>query len=408
MRKIANLTLIALFCCVMGVFAQQSDNLIGVFSNKDLAIQLNGENGNYAGKAMMNGMTFPVTIQSPDGQSIQGSYAYQGYNFPIYGTLEGNTMNLVIDGFTFTLQRQTSARSEAQPAAPGSASSQSQTTTINGAEIGDPLLGFKFIPPAGWIVQKNDAGYVLASNSEQGFILITLHQYSSVDAMKKGAAAGLADDNGTMLQMKGIVQQFGATGIEASFAGQVQWQQAKAYAIGLLSSFGGGVTIMVAAEAASYSQNHENYIRSIAKSVKFFKPETPSVVNEWKQKLSNCRLTYLWSYYSGGGTDGAYVGGSQKTVIDLCAKGNFRYFDDSQVAADGGSASGYSGGSDNGDGAWEISNQGREPVLRLKFHDGKVLEYILSLQDSKTFLNDKRFFRTYSDDEKAEYRPQCW
>ncbi len=391
-----------------GLMAQQFASLAGTFSNENLTIHLNGENGNYTGKILMNDMTFPVAIQSPDGKSIQGSYSYQGSNFPIYRALAGNNMNLIIDGFSFTLQRQTSAPVASQPVTQTASASSAPKQKANSDEVGDPYFGFKFVPPSGWIAQKTDVGYVLGSNSEQGIILIIPHQYQNLDAMKSAAAEGLADENGTQLQMKGSAKPFGVNGIEVSFEGLVQWQQAKAHAIGLLSAFGGGVTIIVATESASFGQIYENHARLIAKSVKFFKPETPSVVNEWKQKLSNCRLTYLWSYYSGGGTDGSYVGGSQKTVIDLCAKGKFRYFDDSQVAADGGGASGYSGGSDNGDGVWEISNQGREPVLRLKFHNGKVLEYILSLQDSKTFLNDKRFFRTYSDDQNADYRPQCW
>lgn len=390
------------------LMAQQFPSLAGTFSNENLTIQLNGENDNYTGKIVMKDMTFPVAIQSPDGKSIQGSYSYQGSNFPIYGTLAGNTMNLIIDGFSFTLQRKISSPVAAQPVAQTSSASPKAHQKLSGNEVGDPYFGFNFIPASGWIAQKTDAGYVLGSNSEKGIILIIPHQYHNLDAMKSAAAEGLADENGTQLQMKGSTKQFGANGIEVSFEGLVQWQQAKAHAIGLLSPFGGGVTIIVAAESASFGPIYENHARSIANSVKFFKPETPSAVNEWKQKLNNSRLTYLWSYYSGGGMDGSYVGGSQKTVIDLCANGNFRYFDDSQMGVDGGGASGYSGGSSNSDGTWEISNQGQNALLRLKFHDGRVFEYMLSMQEGKTYLNDKRFFKTYSDDQNADNRPQCW
>ncbi|MBN1350227.1 hypothetical protein JXJ21_12505 [candidate division KSB1 bacterium] len=408
MKTIVLSTIAVLLINVTGLMPQQFGSVAGTFSNENLTIYLNGENGNYTGKIIMNEMTFPVAIQCPDGKSIQGSYSYQGANFPIYGTLAGNTMNLINDGFRFALQRQTSLPAATQPVAQTSSVSSAPNQKLTSEEVGDPYFGFKFVPPSGWIAQKTDAGYVLGSNSEQGIILIIPHHYQNLDAMKSAAEEGLADENGTQLQMKGSAQQFGDSGIEVNFEGLVQWQQAKAHAIGMLSPSGGGVTIIVATESARFGQIYENYARSIAKSVKFFKPETPSAVNEWRQKLNNSRLTYLWSYYSGGGTDGSYVGGSQKTVIDLCAKGNFRFFDDSQVAADGGGASGYSGGSSNGDGTWEISSQGQSPLLRLKFHNGKVFEYVLTIQDGKTYLNDKRFFRTYSDDDNAEYRPQCW
>ncbi|MCU0645281.1 MAG: hypothetical protein MUC94_13620, partial [bacterium] len=394
MKIIALLIIAILLINVTGLMAQQFGSVAGTFSNENLTIYLNGENGNYTGKIIMNEMTFPVAIQCPDGKSIQGSYAYQGANFPIYGALAGNNMNLIIDGFSFTLQRQTSSPVATQPVAQTSSASSAPKQKANSEEVGDPYFGFKFVPPSGWIAQKTDAGYVLGSNSEQGIILIVPHQYQNLDAIKSLAAEGLADENGTQLQMKGSAQQFGDNGIEVSFEGLVQWQQAKAHAIGLLAPSGGGVTIIVATESARFGQLYENYARSIAKSVKFFKPETPSAVNEWRQKLNNCRLTYLWSYYSGGGTDGSYVSGSQKTVIDLCAKGNFRFFDDSQMGVDGGGASGYSGGSSNGDGTWEISSQGQNALLRLKFHNGKVFDYVLTMQDGKTYLNDKRFFRT--------------
>jgi hypothetical protein len=111
--------------------------------------------------------------------------------------------------------------------------------------------------------------------------------------------------------------------------------------------------------------------------------------------------------------DGAYAGGSQTTKIDLCSQGYFRYSDSNQMAVDGGfgsgyNASGYSGGADQGQGQWEVAARGQTPLLRLKFHDGRVLEYVLSMPDGKTYLDDKRYFRTYSNDSQPDQRPQCW
>ena len=120
----------------------------------------------------------------------------------------------------------------------------------------------------------------------------------------------------------------------------------------------------------------------------------------------------MWSYYSGG-SDGAYAGGSQKTIIDLCPQGYFTFSDNNQMAVDGGfgagyNASGYGSGSDKGNGQWQVVKRGQQPVLQLTFCDGRVQEYVLSYQDGKTYLDDRRFFCTYANDPVAEHRPQCW
>lgn len=75
-----------------------------------------------------------------------------------------------------------------------------------------------------------------------------------------------------------------------------------------------------------------------------------------------------------------------------------------QLVDGGGGVSGYSGGN----GAWEIAARGQKAVLRLKFHDGRLFEYLLSYEDRKTYLDDKRYFRTFRNDAVAEHRPQCW
>lgn len=389
--------------------ARASADLTGTFRNATLSISLHPQDQYFAGTAIAGGREFPVVLQVLPGALVQGYYTDAGQQFPIVGTLQENSLNLLIDGVEFLLTKETAP---VTPAAASVGNSAARPLTGNGNETGDKYLGFKFTPPAGWEAQFTGAGYLLVSRTEKGFIVVLPHEYSTVEQIKIATREGLADQNGTNLQVSGSPQSFGASGIAVEFSGVVQGQAARGRAISLLSPYGGGITILAAVEQATYSTSFARYVESIAQTVVFSKPEIPPVAEQWRQQLANCRLTYLWSYYSGGGSDGAYAGGSQQTVIDLCAQGFFRYSDHNQMAVDGGNAfgagaSGFGGGSNQGNGTWKITARGAQPVLVLAFHDGRVQEYRLSQQDGKTFLDDKRFFRTYANDPNPEHRPVC-
>jgi len=251
-------------------------------------------------------------------------------------------------------------------------------------------------------------GYVMGSRTQKGFILILLHELNSREELRSSAREGIVDQNGTALRLTSGLKNYGQQGLQGELSGTVEYQPARAYAISMVSPYGGGVTILAVVEKKSYTGKYADLAQAVAKSIRFFKPQAPPITEEWKQRLSGARLTYMWSYYSGGG-GGAYAGGSQKTIIDLCEQGYFRYSDNNQMAVDGGgSVSGYSGGNSQGQGKWQVVARGNQPILQLQFHDGKLYEYVLSLDGSKTYLDNKRFFRTYSDAPVEDHRPQCW
>jgi hypothetical protein len=414
------LVAVNLFATLNMAFGQTNDPFVGTFAGGGLTLKLEKSADGYSGSALSEGQTLAVKAQQLNANTIQGTYSYLGLDLPFQAQIQGNQMTLVTSaGESYSLTRQGS-QSQAATAqkkaaeATGSTNAGSKMALAPG-EVGDPYLGLKFEAPAGWMSQKTEVGYVLGSQTQKGFIAVLLHQFSSVEQLRAEAQKGIAEE-GTMMQLDGTVQNFGNNGVSASFAGIMENQAAKAHAIGLVSPFGGGITILAAVEKASFTDEYKKLAESIARSTHFFKPEAPPVTpvtKEWRETLAGARLTYLWSYYSGGGVDGSYAGGSQKTIIDLCAQGYFNYADNNQMAVDGGfgsgyNASGYSGGSNKGNGEWEVSMGGQQPILRLKFYDGRVHEYVLSYTDKKTYLDDKRFFRTYAGDPIEEHRPQCW
>lgn len=418
MRILSLVSIYAVIISCHTAFAQNpaKDPFLGTFSGSSLTLTLQNQNGSYTGQAMFQGQNLSVTAKRVNEAMIYGTYTFQGQQLPFQAKLQGNKLTLLAGGETYVMTRQRGNvdSNDANPKSQPVPSSPTQPGKFNlrAGEVGDPYWGLKFSPPQGWVDQKAEQGFLLGCETKKGFILILPHEHGSLNELRAAAKEGLADENGTMLQVDGEIKSFGENGVAANFRGTVEWQKAKAYAIGLLSPFGGGATILTAVTEADFSEEYIGFTESLAKSMKFSKPEIPPVTEEWKQRLAGARLTYLWSYYSGG-SSGSYAGGSQKTTIDLCQQGYFNFSDNNELAVDGGfgsgyNASGYGGGSDRGNGRWEITARGQQPILKLKFHDGRVFEYVLSIQDGKTYLDDKRYFRTYSGDPVEEHRPQCW
>jgi len=267
--------------------------------------------------------------------------------------------------------------------------SSSRTANASAKDVREPRWGITFTPPQGWIAQKTDAGFLLGSEMQKGFIVITPHQYCTMEELRAAASDALIDENGTELTLRGAVKPFGERGVVADFSGTVEWQPANARAIGLLSPYGGGVTIFAMVEAKSYTPEYASVVESIAKSVKFSKPDIQPLVDQWKEKLRSSRLTFMESYSSG--TAGGYT---SEVVISLCRDGRFHYRSSGVVSVDMEGASGSSGGRERGAGQWQVIAQMGQPVLELRFADGKVRQYVVTYPDNKLHLNGERYYLT--------------
>jgi hypothetical protein len=277
--------------------------------------------------------------------------------------------------------------------------------SINGT-ISNPAYGYEFTVPQGWQGQQIENGYLFMSNTQKGFILILQHSLTTLDQIKNEANNGIIDDNGTHLILDGSLKKLGQNGLAAPFNGTVEWQQAKAYVISILSHFNnGGLTILTAVEPQSYNQQYQKLVEQIANSVKFEGPKSTSLALQWKNTLNDCRLTYMNSYNSGYG-GGGY---QDKTIIDLCSKGYFNFNDHSETVINAGNnAGGYLTGSSAGSGKWNLIGRGNQVILQLIFNSGETYEYTLSEKDGKTFLNGNRYFKTYGNSSVESGRPNCW
>lgn len=272
-------------------------------------------------------------------------------------------------------------------------------------------LGISFTIPEGWIGQEMQGGYLIGSNTEPGFVLLSTHQYKTTDQLRQMAQQGIFDQNGTALSLSGNLEVINQNSVGGEFQGTIEGQQVKSYIISVVNLYGDGVTIMTAVSPELYTAVHRNLAVQLANSIRFFKPESPPVVDQWKQQLNNAKLTYMDSYYSSGSSYGGYSTGggyNSKEEIHLCGQGYFKYVSSSSMSIDTGGAFGNSAGGGQGNGSWEVvGNAQGGATLRLNFHNGEVYEYTLDYQDNKTLLNGKRYFRTYAN-EGAEYAPDCY
>ncbi len=277
-------------------------------------------------------------------------------------------------------------------------------TAQDTGKVNIPELGMSFVIPDGWLGQMSDGAYLMGSNTEPGLVMMTTHETSTLEQLKQEAQMGLNDGNGTNLQLTGEIEEIGEQAIGGVMQGMIEWQRAKAYVAGVINPLGQGVTVFVAADMASFGPKHRELAHDIIKSFQFFKAEIPPIVDQWKEKFTDARLTYLYSYSSntpGGG------GISSERQIDLCGAGFFQYYSSDLMSTGSGAVSASSYGQGQGQGKWEvIPAAGGGAILQLNFYSGEVYEYTLSYEDEKVHLDGERYFITYAAS-GGEYAPNC-
>ena len=282
-----------------------------------------------------------------------------------------------------------------------------------------PEYGVKFSIPDQWLGQAANEVFLIASNTQPGFMMVSPNEARTLQEMQVTAQQGIADAaSGIYLQLSGTLETYGDQGLKGLYSGQIAGQPANAYVIGLLNKQGVGVTIMSCVSQEFWSQKYVELAHALAESTEFYAPEkpvTPRVtanggnVEAWKDRLGNTRLTYMESYNSIDYSNPGYTSGggySNKEVIDLCSKGYFDYSSSNFMSVSGGpGVSGNSYGQGAGAGKWEIKAQPNgNKVLVLNFYSGEVFEYTLSYPNRKMHLNGKRYYHTWT----GENAPNCY
>lgn len=266
-------------------------------------------------------------------------------------------------------------------------------------------IGVSFVVPEGWFGQETQAGYMLKSETMVGFILINKNHTSDINILLNDAQQGFVNNNANYLQLVGNVENFNATGVGAVYQGALEGVPAKAYMVSVLNNIGLGVSIMATTTPEYYSNVYRQLCIDIASSVD--KQQNEVIANQTQQTQQiqqtqkSRRKNESEKYFAGARL--SYInsgdGYGTKIIIDLCEQGFFHHSSYDSVAVNGGGYSGGYGDESSGAGIWSIiESTNQHPILRLKFHKGKILEYYITFDGKKTYLDNRRYFRVYGED----------
>ncbi len=274
-------------------------------------------------------------------------------------------------------------------------------------KIDYPDLGISFHVPAGWVGTKVASGFAITSSKTEGVLLIITHDVQSIHEMETEAKNGFQIGENTLLKPINGVEKISDNAIASIYEGVIDAKPSKALIVGMINPYGYGITIFCAAGANLFTEDLKTAGLWVTASVGFYNPEMQKAAgpsyeesSELGEIFNNCRLTYMESSGTSGG------GYSNRTTIDLCIKGYFKHSSVSSVSVDTGGSSGFGGNNNQGAGTWRMLKKQKQSVLQLTFYNGKVYEYIITIdEEDKTYLNGERYFRTYKD--SGKYSPQC-
>jgi hypothetical protein len=237
-----------------------------------------------------------------------------------------------------------------------------------GSPVSDPEMGISFTAPAGWNSQKQGDAMFLTSTTYKGFILIQRHAYNSVEQMANDARQGIVDEAaGIQLMPASEFQAVGKNGLAGEFSGMVQGRQARTYAVGLIAPGGGGVTVMAATEAPSYTEAYPGFVRAIVGGLTFVSAG-PSAGNQAGVASNTDLMGFFageWYSYTSGST--IYGGAGTERKMTLCPNGLYR--DSSEFSASGG---GWGAASAQGGwGRWTIQGDRLQGAVTVRYPNGQ-------------------------------------
>lgn len=270
-------------------------------------------------------------------------------------------------------------------------------------------MGITITVPSGFQYQESEEALVMASISMPNTLFILMmHEYTSVDELKAAADEPYTENNGTRLTRSGDIDQIGSDVIAAPFSGKAGGYPAEAYMLGRLNPYGSGVSVIgLSVNQSTPMEKLKETVMTINAGLFLREKETPSVVEEWIEKLSNTRLEYRSSYSSPSYTGGVSGYSGSNETYDICQSGFFTYYGSSgtSLSSENLSVVGNSNSSRQGSGTWEIyADENGNPRLKLSHYDGKVEDYLLYYEKGYLYLDEYK----HTIGRGAEYGPSCY
>ncbi len=252
------------------------------------------------------------------------------------------------------------------------------------AKLEFPDYGASLVLPAGWAAVLPQNGNVLLMRSQ----VFEAHIFATIDEMTvQGAQSAMSQaitvGNGVVFHPAGQVQiedpvltaKYSVSGSRNPLVGQVTT---------IVGESGRGVSFM----AASGPKDAEKLLAALDKisaslSLAQTKPASKEGASPWMEHLSGHKLSRFFTR----------SGYTEENYIWLCPEG--RFFKSSKSGGFGGGASGAFQAENAGE--WTVSGSLDEGALLLTYNDGSTTQYRLTHEETKLFLDGKRYFRETID-----------
>ncbi len=250
-------------------------------------------------------------------------------------------------------------------------------------EVGDDMWGFKFVPPQGWVTQKNASGIIVGHNTIAGMIIVFPHTASSMQEMQGLMAQGI-QDNGTSLNATGRIQQVSNNVVEEDYTGVVNGQQVKGQGYGALSPYKGGAFILALSTPDKLSNDLLLAARQIATHMRFVQPSAGAGSSDLMQFFADTWVTTTTntsSYVT------LYPDGTWSDRSESYYSGNFN---------DGGGANTGNwgaGGQQQGRGRWSVRGNKDQGQIIVVTAEGQqnTYEYHVHIENGQKYYSEYYF-----------------
>ncbi len=250
-------------------------------------------------------------------------------------------------------------------------------------EVGDDMWGFKFVPPSGWVTQKNAGSIIVGHNTIAGMIIVFPHTSGSMQEMQSLMMQGI-QDNGTSLNATGSMQQVSNNVVEEDYAGVVNGQQIKGKGYGALSPYRGGAFVLALATPDKISPALTEAARQIALNMRFVQPSAGAGPADLMQFFADTWVTTTTntsSYVT------LYADGSWSDRSESSYSGNF--------TNGGGANTGNWGaaGQQQGNGRWSVRGNKDQGQLIVITADGQqhTYEYRVHIENGQKYYSEYYF-----------------
>jgi len=371
------------------------DPFAGTFRGDGLTLVLEATGGGeYRGAAEEDGMRFNVQARV-SGSTLEGEYSFFGIRAPFRGVLEGDRMVVETADDRYELLRE-----GAQPVAHGvggqgvggaasvaAAAGAAGSTPPASDEVDDPAWGLRFRIPAGWQMGEQEEGsWILVSSVVPGAMVVADLEAETLAELQALVSGDIVAE-GVNLKPGGVAESIGDAGMGVEVTGTLGGTEVHGYAAGVVSPHGPGVTVLAITEPGKYEPGHRDAARALAESVRFRAPPAVGGDDWWSGQLSGQVLKRFSRTSTQGG------GSTSETTVTLCRDGRGAYHWTYQMSLSVEGVFANNSDQDQGEGRWEVVDRGGQPLLVMRFNDGRVFEWTLSMANERINLDGNEYLR---------------